>query len=77
MNLALVLPLAHGDRPYAPGDLVEQDLILQAVRYERRNFEQKGRNSPIGKERKTKQCQELRQSAVSCKASQQEEAVVI
>jgi hypothetical protein len=34
---------------------VEQDLILQVVRYERRNFEQKDQNSLIGKERKTKQ----------------------
>jgi hypothetical protein len=39
-------------------DLVEQVLILQAVQYERRNFKQKDRNSLIGKERKTKQCQE-------------------
>jgi hypothetical protein len=31
---------------------LEQDLILQAVRYERRNFEQKDWNSLIGKERK-------------------------
>jgi hypothetical protein len=39
-------------------DLVEQVLILQAVQYEQRNFKQKDRNSLIGKERKTKQCQE-------------------
>ncbi|KAH0903400.1 LOW QUALITY PROTEIN: hypothetical protein HID58_042903 [Brassica napus] len=41
----------------------EDDLILQAVRYKQRNFKQKDRNSLIGKERKTKQCQELRQFA--------------